>query len=644
MKIKLILAALLGTHLFATTTERFTVTTIAASSECCPDGAIVINSCPEGQEVCVRVNPGNLRFEVITPATIRPEDSDGFEAGTYTVHVTNRKKQHTTKTVVIPVARYCVDVTSTNAHCACNGSFSTIFNNPQNADVTVTYSAFDSNGNPIGTMGVYTDLCPGQYHWTVQANSNSPVCNQAVVFHDSSTITIGGTGPVVQPTLTPTSQTVPQGGTITFQATPVQSYITYVLHTPGRGLIEQTGNGTFVLDSAQCTDAGGYFVEAVADSCPVLQSTPVTVAIGGTCDLSVTLTPTTGCSTTSAGSIAVTFAGGSGSVNYFVNGMQQPGPIRSPFTIQNLAVGNYEIQLVDAQNPSCTTEATTAVKAFVPPAPELTFSASCTGQPLVFTVTPPVAGPFEFFTLFFPDGTSQTQINNIFTITNATEEENGNYSANYTDANGCVSARSTIVPVTIQSGVIALLSPTVQVVPQFGTITLTLAPADPTFIYQIQTPNPNRGVKGVLTQVGNPTFTITAATQEDIGTYFGLINAQGCVSPLSNTVTVTLGGTCDLSLGLTAVPACSASGQGSIIGSFTGGSGTVNYSLNGVAQPGPVQSPFTIPNLAPNTFYTVSVTDVSLTNCTNTASLLLTAEAIPASPVLTATSTCEGEP
>lgn len=648
MKIlRIILALLLGWQLNAGNdrherNDRITISTTAESGDGCKDGTIIINSRPEGQNVCVKINPGNLRFDEFTPVTVKPDNSSGFTAGKYDVHVSAKGKGSVHKVVEICLARYSVTVLSTNAHLDCNGSFSTVFNNPDNADVTVTYQAFDSTGNAIsGTNGVYSGLCPGEYHWTVQANSKSTACNEATVFHDSNTVVIGGTGPIVKPTLTPQVQTVPVAETIRFQVEPVQSFARYVLHTPARGNITQMGNGTFVLMDAQCTDAGGYFVQSIVEN-EVMQSDPVTVFIDGTCNLAVGLNATASCGNQSAGQIDVSFTGGSGSVNFSVNGTRQPGPVRSPFTIPNLAAGTYTISLTDSVDTHCTNEATIDVKPVVPAAPTLTFQAQCTGQPLVFTITPPGQGPFQTFTLYFPDGTSQTQINNIFTITNATEEQNGNYSASYTDANGCESARSPIVPVTIQSGVIAMLSPSVQVVPQFGTITLTLAPFDPSFIYQIQTPNPNRGVKGVLTQVGNPTFTITGATQEDMGTYFGLINAQGCVSPLTDTVTVTLGGTCDMTVGLTQVPACSSSGQGSIIVSFTGGSGTVNFTVNGAAQPGPVKSPFTISNLAPNNFYTITLTDVSLNNCSNTASILLTAEQVATKPVLTATSTCEG--
>ena len=121
-----------------------------------------------------------------TPAVLRPPNTFGFSSGAYDVKIVDKKGQKTMKEVVIPVAHYTVTVPPvTDAECDCNGSFSTVFNNPNHASVSVAYAAFDMLGNSIGTSGVYTALCPGTYRWTITATSQSPACNQKVVFKDS---------------------------------------------------------------------------------------------------------------------------------------------------------------------------------------------------------------------------------------------------------------------------------------------------------------------------------------------------------------------------------------------------------------------------------------------------------------------------
>ncbi len=111
----------------------------------------------------------------------------------------------------------------------------------------------------------------------------------------------------------------------------------------------------------------------------------------------------------------------------------------------------------------------------------------------------------------------------------------------------------------------------------------------------------------------------------------------------SDPSTVVISGTCDLTIGLTPVPACSESGTGSILLQFMGGSGTsANLFVNGTSM-GQVTSPFSIGNLTPNMSYTVRIVDSNILNCSNQATTEVKVVP-PVTPVLTAVPACTGSP
>ena len=191
------------------------LSTIPESSKGCKDGAIVIDTVPSDQTIKVIVEPCDVRTTVTTPATIRPEDSTGFRAGSYTVKIKDSEGNTFEERVTIPLAKFSVTVTQVDAHChACDGSFTTTFNNPCHADVEVTFSAKDSEGNEIpGTNGVYENLCPGVYKWKVVARSVNCRCHNKIVFEDRGTVTIGEQ-PGVAVTITPSVQFAKVGDTV----------------------------------------------------------------------------------------------------------------------------------------------------------------------------------------------------------------------------------------------------------------------------------------------------------------------------------------------------------------------------------------------------------------------------------------------
>ncbi len=624
------------------------ITTIAESSAGCRDGAIVVNTSPSGQSVCVQVNPGDFSFTEVTPATLRPAGTPGFPAGTYNVKAST-KNNRLKKCVTIPVAHYGVTVPPvTDAHCSCNGAFETIFDNPDHADVKVTYQA-TSGGTVIGTTGVYTHLCPGTYEWTVQANSKSAACNHKVVFKKTGVVTIGGTGPVENPEVTPATQIVPQGKPIFFSTTPELANATYRLYqvTASGPLLRATqSTGNFEISSAKLSDDGSYFVTLQVDDCPVTKSDTVTVMVtSSACKLSMSLTPLSACNPATTGGIKLTYSGSTtGVVELFVNNVDRGPLATSPFIITPLAApATYTVKIVDKSIPNCFAQSSVSLEVITPPAPSLSSTPTCQGQPFTMTVMP--AGQ-PSYTLTLPDGSEIVQLNglNTFQFFDASAAvNNGAYSATYIDSNGCMSGPSNTVTVMVKPVPFARLMPAVEGVTLGSTIFFNVSPVLFGASYSLFTPNIKRGNNGVITQ-SSPNFLLPSAAADDIGTYFAVITtADGCVSNPSDPSTVVISGTCDLTIGLTPVPACSESGTGSILLQFMGGSGTsANLFVNGTSM-GQVTSPFSIGNLTPNMSYTVRIVDSNILNCSNQATTEVKVVP-PVTPVLTAVPACTGSP
>lgn len=471
------LLSLAGISLFAKEC-RITVSAIAESSPGCNDGALVVKTKPSGQCILVTVNPGNYEFKVTTPAVLRPEGTPGFPAGDYSVKVklAEKKKVVVKKCVEIPVAEYSVTVSSQDAHCACNGSFVTTFNNPDNADVTVTYQATDSLGNVIGTTGDYINLCPGIYAWTVQANSKSPACNEKVVFKDSGTVTIAGSGTIPPtPTLIPGAQSVAPGTSFTLTATPVITGATYVLSTPTRGDITQTSN-VFVLPNATGNDQGPYTVRIISGGCTSATSDPAQVTAG--C-LAFTLQPTNGTQTPTGGtgSILVTVTNGVSpfSALYNVNGSEFTEVTTPTFTIPKLTSGSYNIFIIEGGPIPCegfagpvtitNTPIPVATRKLDPPVlPKVL--APCTGTPPAVTISGttfvPLGGTLTLTANVSNDTNPLTYIwvgpngfgasGKTITVDNASSTQTGTFTVQVTDTvTGCVGLASINVTVGLAS-------------------------------------------------------------------------------------------------------------------------------------------------------------------------------------------------
>ncbi len=634
------------------------ISTIAESSAGCDDGAIVVKTRPSGKRVDVTVNPGDYTFWEVTPAILRPEGTYGFAAGTYYVKVCT-KTHKLKKTVRIPVAQYSVTVPPVqDAQCGCNGSFSTIFNNPDHADVDVTFIATQAApmyGTIIGTSGTYTDLCPGTYHWMVQARSKSATCNHQIVFQDSGTVVIGGTVPVQTPKLTPATQTVPLNKPIIFSTIPVVSNATYSLFQVVNGspvLRASQNNGNFQISSARVSDAGSYFVTLQVENCPTMQSNPVTVVVTtSSCPLSLALTPTNACNPSTTGSISLNYTGSAtGTVDLFVNNVSFGTISTSPYVINSLSAvpspQSYTVAISDPAVTNCSVQATTQLSVNAPTQPTLAASSTtCSGQPFSITVLPEGQATY---TLNLPDGTQRVQEgNNVFQFFNASALVNdGVYTGTYVDSNGCTSAASAQLTVTIFPTPVAQLTPAVESVPQGSTIFFSVSPVLAGATYSLFVPNKRRGTPpGVITQ-SSPDFFLQSAGPDDEGSYFAQVKtAEGCTSDPSAASSVAISGTCDLVLGLTPIPACRQNGTGSILLEFTGGSGKVCVTVNGrsLGEVSSSELPFTIQNLAPNTAYTVKITDVCKKGCCNQATVDIGVVS-PVTPTLIASSTCEGNP
>ena len=247
--------------------------------------------------------------------------------------------------------------------------------------------------------------------------------------------------------LLPATQTVAFNGIITFMALPADGDL-YVLTKPNGETISQS-SPVFTIEPATPDDEGTYSVTVTAHGCPPSTSDLAEVKLGGGCGLSIGLTAQPACLATDTGSITVTF-GGAKQVNYAINGAVQPGLVSSPFTIEGLQPNqNYTIS-ISVPGPCsalCTTQATIRVGVDIAEPPALSVSSVCQGGNLTFTVLP---ADQKSYTLTLPDNTTLTQVgDNIFTITNASSVNNGDYSATYISQNDCQSPASNVVMVTV---------------------------------------------------------------------------------------------------------------------------------------------------------------------------------------------------
>ncbi len=251
------------------------------------------------------------------------------------------------------------------------------------------------------------------------------------------------------------------------------------------------------------------------------------------------------------GSVVVTAGGGTGGLQYSLNG----GPFQISNTFTGVSPGNYTVTVQDANGCSATATAT------VPPAPlllEVTIAAtpiSCFGG--TSTITANASGGVPPYQYNLNGGLNQAS--NVFGGVTA-----GLYTINVTDNNGCTTSLSFSIAQPTQLVASAVSS----AIPCFGgtsDITVTANGGSPGYQY---------GINGGGLQASNVFLGIPA------GTHTILVQDQsGCQTSFS----ITVSEPAQLTASATATSILCNGGLSDITVTASGGTGTLQYSLNGGA-------------------------------------------------------------
>lgn len=498
-------------------------------------------------------------------------------AGTYNVVLTatNASGSNTTTMtnyVTVNTVPATPTVTAGGATTLCSGG-----------SVTLTSSAGNSylwsNGATTQTI---TATTAGTY--TVQV-SNASGCQSAA--SAPTTITVNPT---------PAAPTISAGG-----ATAICSGNSVTLtSTAGAGYLWSTGATT---QSISVTAAGTYTCKIVsAQGCQSANSNSI----------SVTVTPTPAAPAITAGGPltfcsggSVTLTSSSGNSYLWSNGATSQ-------TITATTAGTYTVQVTNPSGcQSVASAATTVTVNPTPAAPTLSAggpTAFCSGGSVTLTSS---AGNGY---LWSTGATTQS-----ITATAA-----GTYTVKIVSAQGCQSANSNAVTVTVNP------TPAAPAITAGGPLT---------FCSGSSVTLTSTAGNSYLWSNGATTQSITANTA---GSYtVQVTNPSGCQSAASAATSVTVNPTPAISLGTVTNPTTCASATGSIVVNGTG-SGTISWSGTASGSAAAASLPATIPNLGAGS-YTITVT--SSAGCvSNAIPGTLTDPGSPTPPVITPSSTvlCPG--
>jgi hypothetical protein len=394
-------------------------------------------------------------------------------AGSYTVQVTNANgcTSATSSPVVVVVNPIpsAPTITAGGSTTFCAGG-----------SVTLTSSATNGNNWSTGaTTQSITVSSSGTYTLTVtELGCTSPAASQVVTVNPlPSTPTITAGGPI----------TFCSGGSVTLSAPTSSSYLWSTSQTTQSIVVNSTQTITL-----QVTNSNG---------CQSLPSAPVTVTVNA---LPPTPTITAGGPTTFCAGGNVVLTSSSSTSYLWSNSATTQG-------ITVTASGNYSVQVTDANG--CQSAASTPV--------------AVTVNPLPSTPTITAGGP----TTFCSGGsvTLTSSVGNTYiwstgaTTQSITVNTSGNYSVQVTNTNGCISAPSADMTVTVNP------LPSTPVISPSGPTTFCAGNS-----VDLSCPT----AAGYLWSTGATTQTITVTTS---GTFtVKRINANGCVSLSSAPITVTV--------------------------------------------------------------------------------------------------------
>ncbi|MFN5324905.1 MAG: CUB domain-containing protein, partial [Bacteroidota bacterium] len=443
---------------------------------------------------------------------------NGLATGNYSVTITDSRGCTATVPLVVGNQPGPTITSTSSTPPSCNGG--------NNGTATVIASGgtapvrFSINGSPLQASNSFAGLTPGSY--TILA-SDANGCTSTSTVNVANPIAITASASVNNASCSTSN------GSFTVSASGGTGSFTYSLNGGA-----SSSNTTFTNLSA----ASYNVIVTDANGCTFL----LPVAVGN--QLAPTITSTISnpvlCNGGNNGSLSVSASGGTGSISYTLNG----GTPQSSGSYSNLAAGTYTVSATDANGCTAVTNIT-----ITQPTPVT--AASSSGAIACFggTTSVSVSGG---------GGTAPYSGTGSFTV------GAGAYSYTVTDANGCTAV--TNIAVTQPSLLNANFTSTAASCGNNnGSTTINASGGTSGYTYSINS--------GTTTQTSNTFSGLLAGTYPIIVT-----DANSCTTTVNASVSNTLAPT--ISVVNSTNNTCFNSNNGSIVINASGGTGSLQYSIN----------------------------------------------------------------
>ena len=456
---------------------------------------------------------------------------NGNAAGSYTVVVQDANGCTATSTISITDAPSPIINAAPATNVSCNaGSNGSITVNASGGTGALQYSI--NGGTTFQPSNTFNGLTAGNYTVVVQ-DANGCTVSLPVNITEPSALSANA--------ITTTETCGSANGTITINANGGTGAIQYSINN---GATYQAGNvfngvpgGNYnivVMDANGCTAA--IIANVAAEPSPVITSVPVVNVL---------------CNGGNNGSITIISNGGTGAIQYSING----GAYQTSNTFNGLTAGNYSVTIQDANGCTATSNAVITEPAALVLNPN-TITATCSNSNGSITIN--ANGGTGTIQYSINGGTSYQASNTFSGLVS------GNYSVMIQDANGCTA--SAIVNVPDAAGPVITSSTVVNILCNGGNNgSLTINSNGGTGAVQYS-------LNGGAFQASNTFNGLTA------GNYSITIqDANGCTATSNAVITEPAA----LVLNPNAVSSTCSNSNGSITINANGGTGTIQYSING---------------------------------------------------------------
>jgi hypothetical protein len=545
---------------------------------------VTCNGAGDGQ-LAVAVSTGNAPYSYSTDFGVTfPFSSTpitGLSAGGYFITVLDSAGcEENSATVEVINEPAAVTITSQiDTGISCNGlSDGSITVNASGGTGALIFSIDGGSTFPHANGATVTGLGTGTYNIEVEDANNCNVVGTPVVFTDPTVVSD------VSDASTPVSCNGGSDGTITVNATGGTGTILYSVNGIGGPYNVEQGNATSGLAAATYDiyyeDENG----CQYDGADVTVSQPTALS-----EVSATRTNVV-CNGDNDGSITASASGGTGAITFSINGMAGPFANANGATVNSLAPGAYSIYYQDVNG--CLLEGSNLTIAEPNALAEISVVAAdidCNGN-ANGTVTAIASGGTGAL-MFSIDGGSSYPYPSGVTVPALSA---ATYDIFFEDANGCT-LDATDATVNEPSAIADGTRPSVDVDcngASTGSMTVNASGGTGTIFYSIS------GSGGPYsTQVGNSVTNLSANTYD---IYYE--DANGCqVDGADVTINEPATGLVEISAIRTNVT-CNGDNDGTITADVAGGTGTLEFSINGNAGPFTNADASTVTGLAPGSY------------------------------------------